>query len=261
MAGRFADQVVLVTGAAGQIGAGCVRAFAREGARVVGVDAVPFVPDDGERVLALCEDLTSEAAIAQVFAAAEERFGTVGVVAQCAAAHGRMPYLELTAENVDHVYAINVRAPLLIGRTAANAMIAAGIEGAIVNLTSISGVVSHAESVAYEASKGAVTMATRGMAVALAPHGIRVNAVGPGVMVKLQELAAVRAPGDLSDYERSRIPLGRYGTAAEIAEVVLFLASPAAAYVTGEVLYADGGALAAWAAATTPKEEHPWARR
>jgi NAD(P)-dependent dehydrogenase (short-subunit alcohol dehydrogenase family) len=175
---------------------------------------------------------------------------------QCAAAHGRVAYLELTAENVDRIHAINVRAPLLIGSAAGRAMVAAGIHGAIVNLTSISGVVSHAESVAYEASKGAVTMATRGMAVALAPHGIRVNAVGPGVMVKLQELDAVREPGDVDDYERQRIPLGRYGTPAEIAEVVMFLASPAAAYVTGQVLYADGGALAAWAAAgDTPAKE------
>jgi NAD(P)-dependent dehydrogenase (short-subunit alcohol dehydrogenase family) len=255
MGARFTDEVVLVTGGAGQIGSECVRAFAREGAYVVAVDAAPapIALGDGERVLVLREDLTSEDGIARIFAAAEERFGTPGVVVQCAAAHGRMPYLELTAENVDAVHAINVRAPLLIGRTAANAMIAAGIRGAIVNFTSISGVVSHAESVAYEASKGAVTMATRGMAVALAPHGIRVNAVGPGVMVKLQELAPVRAPTDVDDYERRRIPLGRYGTAAEIAEVAMFLASPAASYVTGEVLYADGGALAAWASAeTTP---------
>jgi 3-oxoacyl-[acyl-carrier protein] reductase/enoyl-[acyl-carrier protein] reductase III len=77
-------------------------------------------------------------------------------------------------------------------------------------------------------------------------------------MVKLQELDAVRAPADLDDYERLRIPLGRYGTAAEIAEIVLFLASPAASYVTGEVVYADGGALAAWAAAApSNREEHP----
>jgi NAD(P)-dependent dehydrogenase (short-subunit alcohol dehydrogenase family) len=118
-------------------------------------------------------------------------------------------------------------------------------DGAIVNLTSVSGVVSDAESIAYEASKGAVTMATRGMAVALAPHGIRVNAVGPGSMAKFQELPA-RDPLDLDEYERRRIPLARLGTGAEIAESVLFLASPAAAYVTGTTLYVDGGSLAAW---------------
>jgi NAD(P)-dependent dehydrogenase (short-subunit alcohol dehydrogenase family) len=254
MSARFADEVVLVTGAAGQIGAACVAAFLAQGARVVAVDAAPCSPG-GQRALCLQADLTDEAAIAGVFAAAEEHFGSVSVVVQCAAAHGRTPFLELTAANIDRVFAINVRATLLVARAAASAMVAAGIRGSIVNLTSISAVVSHAESVAYEASKGAVSMATRGMAVALAQHGIRVNAVGPGVMVKLQELDAVRDPRDLDAFERRRIPLGRYGTPQEIAEVVMFLASPAAGYVTGEILFADGGALAAWSAATTTTEE------
>src|SRR5918912_837234 len=87
-------------------------------------------------------------------------------------------------------------------------LVARGAPGAIVNLTSVSGVVADAESVAYEASKGAVTMATKGMAIALAPHGIRVNAVGPGSMAKFQEREP-RDPYDLDDYERRRIPLGR----------------------------------------------------
>jgi glucose 1-dehydrogenase len=144
------------------------------------------------------------------------------------------------------VLGINVRALLLAARRAAASMVEHGRrEGAIVNLTSVSGIVADAESIAYEASKGAVTMATRGMAVALAPHGIRVVAVGPGSMAKFQELPA-RDPGDVDDYERRRIPLGRLGVPEEIADAVLFLASPAAAYVTGTVLYVDGGSLAAW---------------
>ena len=88
-------------------------------------------------------------------------------------------------------------------------------------------------------------MATRGMAVALAPHGIRVNAVGPGSMAKFQEMPA-RDPRDLDDYERQRIPMGRLGTADDITRAVLFLASDDAAYITGTVLYVDGGSLAAW---------------
>lgn len=245
MTSRFADDVVLVTGAAGQIGAACVAAFLLEGARVVAVDVVPASAADGP-LLVLQEDLTTDAGVRRAFDAAEETFGTVTVVAQCAAAHGRMPYLELTAERVDHVLGVNVKATLLVGREAGRRMAAAGLPGSIVNLTSISGVVSHGESVAYEASKGAVTMATKGMANVLAPHGIRVNAVGPGVMVKLQEIDGVRAPGDVTAYERARIPLGRYGTPPEITDVVLFLSSAAASYVTGAVVYADGGALATW---------------
>ncbi|MBJ7330114.1 MAG: SDR family oxidoreductase [Solirubrobacteraceae bacterium] len=245
--GRFQDQTVLVTGASGQIGAACAAAYLAEGAYVVGVDAAP-VTLEGERAVGLREDLTDAAAIARAFDAAESAFGPVSVVAQCAAGHGRTDFLEHTAEVIDRVLAINVKATLLVGREAAARMIAAGIEGAIVNLTSISGLISHAESVVYEASKGAVTMATKGMANALAPHGIRVNAVGPGLMLKAQEIDEVRGPTDLSDYERQRVPLGRLGTGAEIAEAVLFLSSPAASYTTGTVLYADGGALSAWAA-------------
>lgn len=247
MADRFQGQTVLVTGAAGQIGAACAVAYAREGANVVAVDRAPSA-FSGSRCLVLEEDLTDEAGIARVFDAAEERFGgPVTVVAQCAAGHGRTTFLDMGADVIDRVLAINVKATLLVGSTAASRMIAAGAGGAIVNLTSISGVVSHAESVVYEASKGAVTMATKGMATALAPHGIRVNAVGPGVMVKAQEIDEVRHPLDLSPYERRRIPLRRYGVPNEIADAVLYLSSDAASYITGTVLYADGGALAAWA--------------
>ena len=252
MTDRFRDQTVLVTGALGQIGSACALAYAREGANVVAVDRDPSA-FAGSRALVLEEDLTDEAAIARVFDAAEERFGgPVTVVAQCAAGHGRTPFLEMGADFIDRVLAINVKATLLVGTAAASRMIAAGASGVIVNLTSISGVVSHAESIVYEASKGAVTMATKGMATALAPHGIRVNAVGPGIMVKAQELDEVRDPLDLRPYERRRIPLGRYGVASEIADAVLFLSSDAASYITGTVLYADGGALAAWA---VPEEE------
>jgi NAD(P)-dependent dehydrogenase (short-subunit alcohol dehydrogenase family) len=242
--GRFAGRSVLVTGAAGQIGGACVEAFAREGARVAALDRVPpATPAGGAAVAA---DLAREEDLVRAFAEAERAVGPLDVLVQSAAVHARVPYLDIDAANIDHVLGVNVRAILLGGRVAARSMIDRGLrDGAIVNLTSVSGLVSDAESVAYEASKGAVDAATRGMARALAPHGIRVNAVGPGSMAKFQELEA-RDPLDLDDYELRRIPLQRLGTGAEIAEAVLFLASPAAAYVTGTVLYADGGSLAAW---------------
>ena len=88
-------------------------------------------------------------------------------------------------------------------------------------------------------------MATKGMAKALAPYGMRVNAVGPGSMAKFQEMEA-RDPSDLDDYERKRIPLGRLGVADDVAAAVMFLASPEASYITGTTLYVDGGSLAAW---------------
>jgi glucose 1-dehydrogenase len=241
VARRFDGQVVLVTGAAGQIGGQCVEAFRQEGARVGVVDLVPAAGD-----FSITADLKDERAIERAFAEVEHALGPVDVLVQSAAVIARVPYLEITGNNLDHIFAVNVRALLLAGKVAARSMIARGVPGSIVNLTSVSGVLSDAESVGYEASKGAVTMGTKGMARALAPHGIRVNAVGPGSMVKFQESDEVRGTRDVDDYERRRIPLARLGVPEEIAAAVLFLASSEAAYVTGTVLWVDGGSLAAW---------------
>lgn len=241
MAGRFEGRVVVVTGAAGQIGSECVRAFAAEGASVGAIDLEP-----AEEATSVLADLSRPDELEASFSELEQRLGPVDVLVQSAAVIARTPFLEITAENIDHVLGVNVRAILLGGRFAARSMVSRGArDGAIVNLTSVSGVVSDAESVAYEASKVAVTMATKGMAKALAPHGIRVNAVGPGSMAKFQAMEP-RDPLDLDEYERRRIPLGRLGTATDIAGAVLYLASPAASYVTGTTLYVDGGSLAAW---------------
>ncbi|MGH3033834.1 MAG: SDR family NAD(P)-dependent oxidoreductase [Gaiellaceae bacterium] len=233
--------MVFVTGAAGQIGSECARAFAAEGASVGAVD-LESVPG----AVSVVADLSRPDELEDAFATLEQRLGPVDVLVQSAAVIARTPFLDITAANIDHVLGVNVRAILLGGRFAARSLVRRGSrKGAIVNLTSVSGVVSDAESVAYEASKGAVTMATKGMAVALAQHGIRVNAVGPGSMAKFQEMEP-RDPFELDDYERRRIPLGRLGIAADIAAAVTFLASKEAAYVTGTTLYVDGGSLAAW---------------
>jgi glucose 1-dehydrogenase len=252
--GRFPDQVVMITGAAGQIGSCCVTAFLNEGARVVGVDAGEVAASEpSDRYLPVTCDLTRPESIENVFAVAEHAYGPVTVLVHCAAVYRRSSFLELNASDLDAIFAVNVRALLLLASRAARTMAAKGIRGRIVNLTSVSAVVSDAQSVGYEASKGAVSMATRGMAVALAPYGIRVNAVGPGEMVKSQEITTIRGETELDEYERRRIPSGRLVTGAQVADAVTFLASDAAASVTGQILYVDGGALATWSALETPK--------
>jgi NAD(P)-dependent dehydrogenase (short-subunit alcohol dehydrogenase family) len=241
---RFEGRGVVVTGAAGHIGSECVSAFAAEGAKVVAIDlTLPELPDG---VVGVLGDLSDPASLERAFDEAEAATGGIDVLVQSAAVHARTPFLEITPENIDHVLGINVRALLLGARRVGASLADRGVrDGVIVNLTSVSGVVADAESIAYEASKGAVTMATRGMAVALAQHGTRVVAVGPGSMAKFQELPA-RDPSDMDDYERRRIPLGRLGVPRDIADAVLFVASPHASYITGTTLYVDGGSLAAW---------------
>jgi NAD(P)-dependent dehydrogenase (short-subunit alcohol dehydrogenase family) len=241
---EFDGQVVVVTGASGQIGAACVEQFEAAGARVGAIDLSSGREPAGG--IAVAADLSDPVQLDRAFTAIEGSLGPVRVLVQSAAVHARVPFLEITAENIDHVLAINVRALILGARWAADSMRRNHTTGGvIVNLTSVSGIVSDAESIAYEASKGGVTMATRAMAVALAPHAIRVVAVGPGSMAKFQEMEP-RDPLDLDDYERRRIPLGRLGVAADIANAVRFVASDQAAYITGTVLYVDGGSLAAW---------------
>lgn len=243
MGDRFRSRAVIVTGTAGQIGAACVEAFVREGARVAAIDIeAPSVPRGGAAVQA---DLADSAALERAFAEAELAVGPVDVLVQSAATIARGSFLDIDAATIDRMFAINVRALLLLGSLAGRSLAARGARGAIVNLTSIGDHLPEGQMVVYQASKGAVTSATRAMAVALAPYGVRVNAVGPGSMSKPQALPD-RDPLDLTDFERLRIPLGRHGTGAEIAEAVLFLASDAASFTTGSTLYVDGGTLSAF---------------
>jgi NAD(P)-dependent dehydrogenase (short-subunit alcohol dehydrogenase family) len=140
--------------------------------------------------------------------------------------------------------AVNVKAAFVATQIAARRMIADGVAGAIVNMSSVNAVLSIPNLAAYNMSKGALAQLTRNAAVTLAEHGIRVNAVGPGTI--LTDL--VRQGIFTSDAARatvmSRTPLGRAGEPAEVASVALFLASDEASYVTGQTIYADGGRMA-----------------
>ena len=240
----FTGRVVAVTGAAGQIGSACSLEFARSGAKVAAIDRDD--PPAQEGIVAVKADLADPGAVGDALDQAANAVGPLTFWSRAprctrACRSWRSPPRTSTTCTAS----TSGRSMLGARHVAAQMVARSAKDGVIVNLTSVSGVVADAESIAYEASKGAVTMATRGMAVALAQHGIRVVAVGPGSMAKFQELEP-RDPHDLDDYERQRIPLGRLGVAKDISDAVMFLASPAASYITGTVLYVDGGGLAAW---------------
>jgi NAD(P)-dependent dehydrogenase (short-subunit alcohol dehydrogenase family) len=173
----------------------------------------------------------------RVFAAALEAFGQVDVLVNNAAWKGSRPFLDLDAEVYARSFEDNVRIVYGLGRLAARHMAGRG-GGAIVNVSSVGGLRPHRGTAGYDASKGAIDNLTRVMAVELAPHGIRVNAVAPG-FTPPEELRRRRS--DLEMAKARHIPLGRGGTGEDSAAAIAFLASDAAAYITGQILYVDGG--------------------
>ena len=184
-------------------------------------------------------DLADADAPAELARRALDALGRVDVLVNNAAMGVRQPTTELTAEVVDQLYAVNVRAPLLLIAALVPSMEAAR-GGSIVNLSSVSSQIGTPRRAAYAATKGALDAATRSLARELGPHGIRVNGVAPGVIDTDLWAKNKAIPGVVEGIER-QTPLGRWGQPDDIADVVVFLASDAARFVTGEVLCVDGG--------------------
>lgn len=248
----LAGKTAIVTGAARGIGAACARAFAEHGARVVLADvlaepcrttAQAISRDTGVETLAVEMDVSREADCETLLARCIERFGQCDILLNNAGIIAPGSILDVSTEDFDRVLAINLRGPFLLSRAVANHMVDRGIHGTIINMSSTNSVVTIPDQLAYATSKGGVAQLTKVMAMALAPHDIRVNAIGPGsiatdmLKVVMQDEAARRTI-------LSRTPLGRAGEPSEVASVAVFLASDYASYLTGETIFADGGRLA-----------------
>jgi NAD(P)-dependent dehydrogenase (short-subunit alcohol dehydrogenase family) len=248
---RFTGRAAIVTGAARGIGRACAERLIAEGASVVIADideatgkatAAALGPnarfvrcDVGD-----ARDVTKLVTEAKAAGDIDVLVNNAGII------HGA-DFLELKEEDFDRVLRVNLKGAFLVGQAVGKQM-AAQVKGgkkpgAIVNMASINAVVAIPNQTPYAVSKGGLAQLTRVMAVALAPLGIRVNAVGPGsIMTKL--LAGIATDREAKRRLLSRTPLGRIGTPAEVASVVAFLASDDASYVTGEIVYVDGGRLA-----------------
>ena len=250
-AGDLADKVAIVTGAGRGIGRAIAERFAAEGARVVVADidrdsgravAEALAGGGGEALFVAC-DVGDGGQARALITATVEAFGALDVVVNNAGVLHIGDLFETTEADLDRVLRVNVKGPFLVSQAAGREMVRRGRGGAIVNLSSIGALMAIPDQLAYNVSKGCLAQLTRVMALALAPHRIRVNAVAPAA-VNTEMIAPLMADAEARRRLLSRTPLGRLAEPAEIAAAVAFLASEAASYVTGQTIYCDGGRLA-----------------
>ena len=256
------DRVVIITGGAKGIGAACARRFARDGARVIVADvdeeAGPLTADEiqarGGKARFVSCDVSDRLDVKNMLTATLNTFDRVDVLINNAGAAMKGDILTLDPEDWDRALQVNLYGAYYCARLAAKQMVKQIEEAAdrvseadrnycIINMSSVNAVVSIPDQLAYSASKGALNQFTKSMALALAPHGIRVNAVGPG-SISTDVLKAVIEDRKARKRVLSRTPMGRIGDPDEVAGVAAFLASRDASYMTGECVYVDGGRLA-----------------
>jgi NAD(P)-dependent dehydrogenase (short-subunit alcohol dehydrogenase family) len=244
---RLEGKVALVTGAANGIGLACAEAMAREGAKVALADVNEAAGKAAAQRLGglfLACDVSKKAQVDAAVDGAVKAFGRLDIAVANAGIVHAAEFLDLEEKDFDRVIAVNLKGVFLVGQAAARQMVKQGGGGAIVNMSSVNAVLAIPNQVPYVVSKGGINQLTKVMALSLASHGIRVNAIGPGTI--LTELARTAVLGNREAERKilSRTPMGRMGEPSEIASVAVFLASGEASYLTGQTIYPDGGRLA-----------------
>ncbi|MGE0238308.1 MAG: SDR family NAD(P)-dependent oxidoreductase [Parvibaculaceae bacterium] len=248
---KLKDRIAIVTGAAKGIGRACAERLLAEGTCVTLADiddaagaATAAALGDGAHYLHC--DVGDKAQVDRMVADVTARHGAVDILINNAGIGASGDILEISEADFDRVIRVNLKGAFLVGQAAARQMVkqveAGRKPGAIVNMSSVNAVVTIATQVPYSASKGGVNQLTKVMALGLADHGIRVNAIGPG-SIMTDMLTTVNADAQARQRLLSRTPLGRIGEAAEIAAIAAFLVSDDASYITGQTIYADGGRL------------------
>ncbi len=246
---EFAGRTVLVTGGGGRLGREIALEFARAGAKVGVLDERTDAAEGSAAAIRaiggvaepLVADITRVEQIEAAVDAHERLLGAVDVLVNAAGIYPNRPVLEMDDAEWDRVFAVNARGPMFCCRAVARRMVAHGIRGAIVNISSAAATSARAGSAHYCGSKAAVNLLTHVLAIELGPHGIRVNAIAPGMV-----LDRVLRPGDTHELEYVELsvkmePLRRTGAPSDIAPAAVFLASDRSRWTTGAILEITGG--------------------
>jgi NAD(P)-dependent dehydrogenase (short-subunit alcohol dehydrogenase family) len=250
---QLANKTAIVTGAARGIGRAVAEAFLKEGAKVVLVDLDDATNQKTAKALAalghvkaVCCDVGDRLDVHNLISEALDAFGEIDVLVNNAGIVHGADFLSLEEADFDRVLRVNLKGSFLVSQGVATVMVArvkaGGPAGTIINMSSVNAKLAIPNQVPYCVSKGGVGQLTNVMALSLAPHGIRVNAIGPG-SIMTDMLTSVASDKAARHKLLSRTPLGRIGDPAEIAALAVFLASPASSYITGQTIFADGGRI------------------
>jgi glucose 1-dehydrogenase len=248
---KLENKVAIVTGAAHGIGLAVAKRYAAEGARVTIADVDTAAGEAVANALGsacrfVSTDVGDARAAEHVVAETCRAFGSLDILVNNAGIIHGADFLDIAEADFDRVLRVNLKGAFLVGQAAARRMVAqvkaAGAPGSIINMSSINAEVAIANHVPYCVSKGGIDQLTKVMALSLAPHGIRVNAIGPG-SIMTDILKAVATDKEAKRRILARTPLGRIGEPDEIAGIAVFLASQDASYISGQTIYADGGRL------------------